>query len=139
MNVKYVLRVVLLLCCAVSLAAKPVSKKGMALPDKVMQASTVYVDCVCPRALAVAKPRGLQQLQSWGRFQSVDNVREADLVILFSGNPYLSDLLTRDGPDKRPVFIESTIMTVIDARTGQRCGVIRGSGAAGGSMGPPSP
>jgi hypothetical protein len=109
-----------LLMAPFSASAKTsVSPKEMTLSPKVLQASSVYVDCVCPRALAAAKPRGLQQLQSWGRFQIVESVRESDLVILFSGNPYLGDLLTRDGPDKRPVFIESTIMTVIDARTGQ--------------------
>ncbi len=88
------------------------------LPAKVMQGNSVYVDCVCPRALAVAHSRAIQQLQEWGRFQVVGTPRQADLIFLFSGNPYLGDYLTRDGPDKRPVFIESTIMTIIDPQTG---------------------
>lgn len=54
-----------------------------------------------------------------GRFHLVESPHGADLVFLFSGNEYLGDYLTRDGPDNRPVFIESTIMTVIDANTGQ--------------------
>jgi hypothetical protein len=89
------------------------------LPGKIMEANTVYVDCVCPRGLAVARATAVRQLREWGRFQVVDNHREADLIVLFSGNPYLGDYLTRDGPDNRLVNIRSTIMTVIDANTGQ--------------------
>jgi hypothetical protein len=88
------------------------------LPAKILEANSVYVDCVCPRGLAVAQGTAVKQLQSWGRFQLVDNHREADLIFLFSGNPYLGDYLTRDGPDTRYVAIVSTIMTVIDANTG---------------------
>lgn len=88
------------------------------VPDKILRANSVYVDCVCPRGLAVAQPTAAKALQGWGRFQLADNHREADLIFLFSGNPYLGDYLTRDGPDKRYVSIVSTIMTVIDAKTG---------------------
>lgn len=114
-------RILLILLCVTPWAAAKtaVKRERPPLSQKIMQANTVYVDCVCPRALGVAKPRALEQLQSWGRFDIVENLRQADLVILFSGNQYLGDLLTRDGPDKRPVFIESTIMTVIDAHTGE--------------------
>lgn len=44
--------------------------------------------------------------------------QDADLVVLFSGNDYLGDLLTRDGPDPRPVSVDFTIMTIIDPATG---------------------
>ena len=93
--------------------------KRPVLSLKIMQANSVYIDCVCPRALAAARNRATQQLQDWGRFHLVESPHGADLVFLFSGNEYLGDYLTRDGPDNRPVFIESTIMTVIDANTGQ--------------------
>lgn len=89
------------------------------LPVKITQANSVLVDCVCPRALGVAQETALQQLQGWGRFQISTNHRETDLVFVFSENPYLGDYLIRDGPDKRNVAIESTIMTVIDPSTGQ--------------------
>jgi hypothetical protein len=89
------------------------------LPAKIMQANSVYVDCVCPRGLAVARDTALQQLQSWGRFRISQQRRETDLVVLFSGNPYLGDYVTRDGPDDRPVSVDFTIMTVIDPNTGQ--------------------
>jgi hypothetical protein len=89
------------------------------LPEKIMRANSVYVDCVCPRALSAAQGTALQELQSWGRFQISQDRRQTDLVFLFSGNPYLGDYITRDGPDKRFVAIEFTIMTVIDPNTGQ--------------------
>jgi hypothetical protein len=89
------------------------------LPAKIMQANSVYVDCVCPRGLAVARDIALQQLQSWGRFHVSQQRRQTDLVFLFSGNPYLGDYVTRDGPDDRPVKVDFTIMTVIDPNTGQ--------------------
>jgi hypothetical protein len=89
------------------------------LSAKIMEAGTAYIDCVCPRALGAAQTRATEQMRTWGRFQLVESAKAADLVFLFSGNPYLGDYLTRDGPDKRPVFIESTIMTVIDAKTGE--------------------
>ena len=90
-----------------------------ALPAKIMQATSVYVDCVCPRGLAVAQDTALQQLQSWGRFQISQQRWESDLIFLFSGNPYLGDYITRDGPDSRPVIVDFTILTVIDPKTGQ--------------------
>lgn len=89
------------------------------LPAKIMQANTVYVDCVCPQGLAVAREAALQQLQNWGRFQISEQRWQSDLIILFSGNPYRGDYVTRDGPDERPVVVDYTIMTVIDPKTGQ--------------------
>jgi hypothetical protein len=57
---------------------------------------------------------------NWGgRFQMVRNRHEADLVLLFSANEYLGDYLTRDGPDKRPVSVDFTILTVVDPKTGE--------------------
>lgn len=91
----------------------------LALPAKIMQANSVYVDCVCPRALGAAQEIAVSEIRTWGRFQVAEDRRHSDLVFLFSGNPYLGDYLTRDGPDTRPVRIESTIMTVIDPNTGQ--------------------
>jgi hypothetical protein len=84
---------------------------------KIQQAKTVYVDCVCPRGPAVARARALRQLRAWGRFQIVESGRPADLVFLFSANRHLGDVLTGDGPDKRPMSVESTIMTGEKERT----------------------
>jgi hypothetical protein len=84
-----------------------------------MQAKSALVVCECPRGLAVAEPRALAELQHWGRFQLEQQREKADLVFLFSGNQYLGDYLTRDGPDRRPMSVDFTILTVVDAKTGQ--------------------
>jgi hypothetical protein len=70
--------------------------------------------------LAVAERTALTELVTWGRFQLVHHLKDAELVILFSANPYLGDLLTRDGPDSRPVSVDFTILTIIDATTGAK-------------------
>jgi len=98
-----------------------VAKKHGRLPlsPKVMEAKSALIVCECPRGLAVAEGRALQELQLWGRFQIVHRRERADLVFLFSANEYLGDYLTRDGPDKRPVSVDFTIMTVVDPHTGE--------------------
>lgn len=89
------------------------------VPTKILQADTVYIDCsVCPRGLAVADKTAFKELRAWGRFRVLTDHKRADLIFMFSANPYLGDYLTRDGPDKRPVFINFTIMTIIDPHTG---------------------
>src|SRR5579863_10441790 len=130
-------QLLLILFCAATFVPAALAKKHdrPPLPAKVMQANSVYVDCECPRALAEAREEALQQLQGWGRFQISQNRRETDLVLLFSGNAYLGDYITRDGPDTRNVSIESTILTVIDPNTGEslwtdsrRCGSCNDTG-----------
>jgi hypothetical protein len=90
------------------------------LSTKVMEAKSAFIVCECPRGLAVAEGRALHELQLWGRFQIVHNRHQADLVFLFSSNEYLGDYLTRDGPDKRPISVDYTIMTLVDPTTGQK-------------------
>jgi hypothetical protein len=111
----------LVLVCTATFVSAAFAKNAehAPLPPKIMQADSVYVDCVCPRALGAARETALQELQLWGRFQISQDRRHTDLVFLFSGNPYLGDYTTRDGPDKRPVAIEFTILTVIDPNTGE--------------------
>jgi hypothetical protein len=103
------------------LLAAPQKAKHPPLPDKLMRADSVAIDCdACPRELAKAGPTANEELLVWNRFRVVEDRRQADLIFLFSANPYLGDFLTRDGPDPRPVNIKGTILTVIDARTGQQ-------------------
>jgi hypothetical protein len=74
-----------------------------ALPPKVTRAKSVYIDCdACPRGMAAAWLAAFQELAVWGRFDIRPDPRKADLIFLFSANPYLGDYVTRDGPDKRP-------------------------------------
>ena len=49
----------------------------------------------------------------------VPDPTNADLIFLFSANPYLGDYVTRDGPDKRPVIVDTTYLNVVDPRTGK--------------------
>jgi len=90
-----------------------------ALPPKVTQAKSVYIDCdACPRGMAAAWRAAFQKLSDWGRFDILPDPKKADLIFLFSANPYLGDYVTRDGPDKRVVFIKITYMDVVDPHTG---------------------
>jgi hypothetical protein len=88
------------------------------LPAKIMEAKSVYVDCDCRKEMAASRKNAVPELLDWGRFQLAQDRHGADLIFLFSANPYLGDYLTRDGPDKRPADVDFTILTVIDARTG---------------------
>lgn len=87
---------------------------------RIKRANSVVIDCsVCPRSLAKAGNAAKQELSAWNRFRIVDDPKQADLVFMFSGNPYMGDYPVRKKPDDRPVKISSTIMTVVDPRTGE--------------------
>jgi hypothetical protein len=91
-----------------------------ALPPKVTQAKSVFIDCdACPRGMAAAWLAAFQELMDWGRFDINPDPRKADLIFMFSANPYLGDYVTRDGPDKRPVSVDITYMDVVDPNTGK--------------------
>jgi hypothetical protein len=90
------------------------------MSSKIMEAKSAMLVCECPRGMAVAERTGIAELANWSRFQIVNRRQDADLVILFSANTYLGDLLSRDGPDPRPVSVDFTILTVIDAATGAK-------------------
>jgi hypothetical protein len=90
-----------------------------ALPPKVIEAKTVSIYCVpCPRGLAAARLTAFEQLLDWPRFEIVPNPDKADLIFMFSANPYLGDYITRERPDERPVSVDITYMTVVDPNTG---------------------
>jgi len=90
-----------------------------ALSAKVTQAKSVYIDCdSCVRGMEKASRAAIESLTDWKRFTLVQDPKKADLVFLFSANPYQGDYVTRQGPDQRPVQIVNTYMDVIDPRTG---------------------
>ncbi len=90
------------------------------LAPAIRRAKTVAVVCdACPRGMAKAKQAAFEELTVWKRFAIVPDPRSADLIFLFSANPYRGDYVTRDGPDSRPVHIETTYMNIVDPRTGE--------------------
>lgn len=89
------------------------------VPEQVRQAKTVAIVCdACPRSMAKARKTALLQLMEWNHFTLVDDPHQADLIFLFSANPYLGDYVTRDGPDKRPVALDTVYLNLIDPRSG---------------------
>jgi hypothetical protein len=90
-----------------------------ALPPKIAQAKSVYIECDnCVRGMAAAWKAAFEVLEDWGRYDVTPDPKKADLVFLFSANPYLGDYVTRDGPDTRAVKVETTFMNVVDPETG---------------------
>jgi hypothetical protein len=91
-----------------------------ALPQKIVQATSVYIDCdACPRGMSAAWQAAFDELEDWKRFDITPDPKKADIVFLFAANPYLGDYVTRDGPDKRPIYIRITYMNVVDPKTGE--------------------
>jgi hypothetical protein len=90
-----------------------------ALPARVVKAKSVYIDCdACVRDMTKARLAAFQDLTAWKRFAVVSDPHKADLIFLFSANPYLGDYLTRDGPDRRLVRLGITYMNIVDPKTG---------------------
>jgi hypothetical protein len=91
-----------------------------ALPQKLVQATSVYIDCdACPRGMSAAWQAAFDELEDWKRFDITPDPKKADVIFLFAANPYLGDYVTRDGPDKRPVYIRITYMNAVDPKTGE--------------------
>jgi hypothetical protein len=103
--------------CQLSFAKK--THENPPLSPKILEATAVYLDCDCRKEMAVSVPSAVPELLDWGRYQLVPDRSHADLILLYSMNPYLGDYLTRDGPDKRPAIVDYTILSVIDAHTGE--------------------
>jgi len=115
---------IFLLLLALALLCPPVfaktkTKERPPLNPKILAAKSIYLDCDCRKEMAVSLASALPELLDWGRYQLVPDREHADLVLFFSMNPYQGDYLTRDGPDKRPAIVDYTILTVIDAHTGE--------------------
>jgi hypothetical protein len=94
-------------------------KEPPAFPAQILTAKTVYLDCDCRHEMVSSVPTALPEVLDWGRFEIATNRNDADLILLFTMNPYLGDYFTRDGPDKRQPGVDFTILTVIDGHTGR--------------------
>jgi hypothetical protein len=91
-----------------------------ALSPKIAAGKSVYIDCDnCLRGMAIAPRAAVDVLADWGRFDITLDRKKADLIFLYSANPYLGDYVTRDGPDTRPVKVDITYMNVVDPKTGE--------------------
>jgi hypothetical protein len=110
-------------CAALTAWAAPAAaqdQESLSL-GKIKKATSAAIDCSdCPRSLANASKAAKQALTAWDRFRLVEDPQQADILFILSGNPYIGDYLTRKGPDQRPVRIDSTFVTVIDPRTGEK-------------------
>jgi hypothetical protein len=93
------------------------------VPDvspRVKQAKTAAIVCdACVRGMAKAKLAAFEELTVWKRYALIADPKKADLIFLFSANPYLGDYVTRDGPDTRLVRVETNYMNVVDPHTGE--------------------
>jgi hypothetical protein len=89
------------------------------LSPRILRAKSAYLDCDCRKEMVVSVPGALPELLDWGRYEVARDRNHADLILLFSMNPYLGDYFTRDGPDKRPALVDYTILSVIDGHTGE--------------------
>src|SRR4029077_21108590 len=99
----------LLLITSTALCQASSGKKKSVPPPlsiKILQAKTVYLDCDCRTAMGGSVPSALPELLDWGRDELSPDRHNADLILLYSMNPYLGDYLTRDGPDKRPALVD---------------------------------
>lgn len=109
----------LLLAWAMLCQPSVAKKQPLPISPKILKAQTVYLDCDCRKEMKASVPNALTEFFEWGRYQLAPDRNHADLVFLFSMNPYLGDYFTRDGPDRRPGIVDFTILTVIDGRTGE--------------------
>jgi hypothetical protein len=90
------------------------------LPSRIKRAKTTSIVCdACPRGMAKAKKAAFEELTVWKRFTLVPDPKKADIIFLFSANRYQGDYVTRDGPDTRPVHVDTVYMNVLDPRTGE--------------------
>ena len=104
-------------------------RERVPISPKILQAKSVFLDCDCRKEMAGSVRSALPEVLDWGRYQLARDRNHADLIFLFSMNPYLGDYFTRDGPDRRPAIVDYTILTVIDGHTAKLCGAIGNGGA----------
>ena len=126
----------LLFLAAVAGSIPPIAaqaQKHLARSPRILSAKSVYfedktgVDAVGNKALA--------QLKNWGRFQIVQDRRQADLIFMLSADPYKGGYIIRSGgqtgtvenghidEDRVPNYnrqapVRYVFLTVIDPKTG---------------------
>jgi hypothetical protein len=128
----HLLFLVVLVTLAVSISAQP--QRQLAQSPRILSARSVYfedrtgVDAVGNKALA--------RLKKWGKFQIVQDQKQADLVFMLSADPYKGGQIITSGgqtgtienghidEDRVPNYnrqapIRQVYLTVIDPKTGE--------------------
>lgn len=127
-------------------------------PSKLLSAKSVFFDD--QTGVAAVGGKALGQLKKWGRFQIVQDRKQADLILLLSAEPpHGSQIITAGGQtgrvgndgnielDSVPTFnraapVRYAYLTVLDPRTGEQLwsdshrwgGLLTGFNSAGESL-----
>jgi hypothetical protein len=69
--------------------------KHLPLPPQIAKARTVYIDN--QSGIAKLGDRCYTEIEKWGRFQVVQNPKDADLILLLSAKEYIRGYVTSGG------------------------------------------
>src|SRR5271155_4174746 len=135
MRITPALLVLLATLAAFALPASAQSGKHSQLSPKILSAKSVYFDDRTGAPAAAKK--AAEQLKKWGRYQIVSDRKQADLILLFSADPYKGGYIIVSGgqtatigkngeieEDSIPTFnklapVRDAYLTVIDPCTGE--------------------
>ncbi len=110
-----------LLAITVEVVAKD---KHLPLPPQIAAAKTVYIDN--QSGLAKLGDRAYEQLTKWGRFQVVQDRKQADLILLLSARDYNRGYVTSGGETTGTINSSGSINTTTNGN--QTTGTIDSSG-----------
>jgi hypothetical protein len=134
MRIPQLLPLVLIIASLPSSAPAQVQRKS-ALSPKILSAKSVYFDN--QTGVTAVGDKALLRLKKWGRFQIVQDRRQADLIMLLSADPYKGGYVITSGgqtgtigkdghidqdqvPNYLPLApVRDVCLTVIDPKTGE--------------------
>ena len=111
------------------------------LPDKLLQAKTVYIDN--QSNFAVVTDQALEELTKWGRFSIVSDKSKADVAFIFtavnravgSSPTSATEVGTSVLVENKTVYDCSTTLTVVDPKGVQESGRTRENAVKGAPPG----
>jgi len=122
-----------LVICAYFVATSAKEKQHLPLPSQIMSAKTVFIDNQSGQAKI--GDRAYEQVKKWGRFQVVQDRKQADLILLLTAHEYNNGYVTTGGGQTgtvddngnintrsdpaytSPVTVGYTYLTVVDPKT----------------------
>jgi hypothetical protein len=128
-----ILATLLISACSISVSGK--EKQQLPLPPQVVNAKTVFIDNQSGEAKI--GDRAYEQIRKWGRFQVVQDRKQADLILLLTAHEYNKGYVTSGGGQTgtidesgnintrsdptytTPVTVGYTYLTVVDPKTGE--------------------